>query len=333
MGKDQAKSRKKYYDVIKLISIFIIVVTHYIAWFHEKYFEFFEAFPYAIVLKGVSGKLGVIILGQIMCAFAYKSSEKDGVKYFLSRYLYFVIAGTIVNILYLKTGLCDKEYDIISFLRCSFSLKADIFPTFWCMKSFLFACIVAYENGQNKVRSGIIIVEIMLFCLAGNMWTALCLMGNLAFSLSERECIKRITGKRTVRVIILIIIFFAIKRSENDITYYIDGICTLFFILVLESSSSLQNFLNKRKVMAFLGQYTMPIFMIHNAVFLLISSRLFSADVLQNMEYAESFLIIFVLSIALIIFLSIPIQHILDWMIKKTRKIYDYIGVLNIQRG
>ena len=85
--------RLKCYDVVKFMAILMVCVTHFVAIFNPYFFYLWKTYPTKFVLDGVTGKLGVCILGVVMCYFAYKSKETNPIRYFFKRYFYFVVSG------------------------------------------------------------------------------------------------------------------------------------------------------------------------------------------------------------------------------------------------
>ncbi len=284
--------------------------------------------PYSLLVNGLTGKLGVIILGQVMCVFAYRSSEKNPVKYYISRYLYFVICGGIVNFLYIVTGIYDQEIAVRDYVRYSLMLSDAIFPTFWCMKSFLLAGFVAYLNGQTKASSLVILIETVLLWKSGNFWAAISLMGCLPLSLLNNNKIRSVFNHGIVKAGLLIFVFWAIKRPESYVAYIIDAICTMLFIIVIETSEILKKSLCIIKPMVFCGKYTMTIFMIHNGVYLLLAKWLFGLKLFEGLLYHVTFLLIFIISFCVIMLIAIPMQYILDKALFFIRKGYELLDAI-----
>lgn len=318
--------RLKYYDTLKFFAIFLVCFTHFIGWFHGEYFKYYEIMPYSLLVNGLTGKLGVIILGQVMCVFAYNSSQKNPIKYFVTRYLYFVVCGAMINCLYIVSGIYTEDISIGQFFTHSFQLSAAIFPTFWCMRIFLLAGLVAYMNGKTQASAIIIIFEVVLLWLSGNFWMAACVMGCLAQSIRNKSLLN-ILQKPVVKAIILFAIFWAIKRPESYEAYWIDAICTALFIVVLECSDFVRKLLSGIRFLSFLGKYTMTVFMVHNGVYLLVSKKLFEIQMFDNISYPIVFVIVFIASFILIYLIAIPLQKILDKIIEIIRRGYDLLDV------
>lgn len=304
--------RITYYDTLKFWAIFVIALTHFVGEFHEMYEMYYTKMPYSLVIGGITGKLGVAILGVIMCALAYKSSNKNALNYFFSRYIYFVITGSIINVVYILTNLYNDELTARIFLTTCFSLGDRIFPTFWCMRAFLVACLVAFIDGKYNLSEKSILIEIVLFTLAGFDWVSICLIGALVARLYSNKWINNFFSKKSTKVLVLLFIFIIIKRKESIFAFYIDGICVGLLLLVIYNSSVLKNLLGKCKVSSMLGKYTMTIFLVHNGVYMLLGEKLFLVDFINSLKYVYGFMIVFVICFCVTLIISIPMQTLLD---------------------
>ncbi len=311
MESDNTEKRKEYLDTIKFCSIFIIIVTHFIEMFRPEYFSFWSTMPAGLILYGVSGKLGVAVLGVLMCYFAMEAKEDHPLRYFFKRYAYFLAAGLFVNAVYYVFQIASTPFNLRYFLAVSVSLGDGIFSTFWCMRSFLAASCIAYLNGKYHVSAKIILLEILLLFLGIWDWTAICLLGSLAWNLLRNERISAIMSKWYVKVVLLFFVFIAIKRPEDQVTYYLDGLSAMIFLMVTECSRTMRAILNKPKGMKYLGKYTMTLFLLHPSIFHLIGTSLFSTKYFYP-SLLVSFIVVFGISTLVLIPLSIVLQWALD---------------------
>ena len=97
--------RQSQFDTIKFMAIIVVCVLHFIVTFNPHFFYLWNTYPTKFVLEGVTGKLGVSILGVVMCFFAYKSKEINPICYFFKRYFYLQFRGGI-NVAYCITWYC-----------------------------------------------------------------------------------------------------------------------------------------------------------------------------------------------------------------------------------
>ncbi len=267
-------TRKTYYDFLKFCAIFIIVLTHFIDCFAPSLFRFWDQFPTSILLFGVSGKLGVAIFGVVMCVLASESNENNPLVYFLKRYLYFVICGILINTLYVIYGYSSLRVDIIEFLKLSFLLSDKLFPTFWCIPDFLIASCLAYLNGKYQVKIKGILFEMVILILCRQFWVAICLMGCLVKSIMKAEKCKRLFSHHSAKVLGCVLIFFAIKRDEGILTYFIDGFCVALFLIIINFSERTKRVLSAPVLLVWIGRFTMSIFLIHSFVFMMVKEKL-----------------------------------------------------------
>lgn len=307
------KTRTRYFDTIKLLAIFVVFITHFVASFNEDYFCYWKEPPTSYLLWGVSGKFGVVIFSVILGYFAYRSSEKSIAKYTIKRYVYFVICGLFINSVYLicaRTGYIDANISIRHLIKTSLLLGSDIYPTFWCIQPFMLASFISKVNGRFLAdkRWGIIVIaaEIAALIKTGHLWAGICLMGNLVYILENDKYVLRLISHRIVRIAVYLIFFFAIKRSSSDLTYIIDGAVCSMVLIALKNSTMLTGLLNN-EAMASAGRNTMAIYLIHNILYEAIGGAMIS-----EAHFAPTFLAALVVSWAVIVLVSYPVTKLLD---------------------
>ncbi len=311
MNANDTIKRKDYLDAVKFLAIFVIALTHFIDMFDPRYFSLWEEMPTSFLLNGVSGKLGVAVLGVLMCYFATNSKEENPIRYFFRRYAYFFVAGLLINIAYLLTGLSEVPFNLQYLLAVSFSLGDQIFPTFWCMRAFLAASCISYINGRFGAGVKTVLLELVILYFVAYDWTAVCLLGSLVALLLKNEKVKALFGKVYVKMIICILIFLMVKRPESRMTYYVDGIASMLFLTVGECSATLRKILGKCGPLSYLGKCTMPLFLLHPLVFSLVGTALFSTKYFYPGLWI-SFLLVFVICWGILIPSAILLQKALD---------------------
>lgn len=300
--------RKKYLDTIKFGAILVICVTHFIEMFYPDHFSLWSEMPASLLLYGVSGKLGVAVLGVIMCFISMQSKEENPIRFFLKRYTYFFAAGLLINSICIATGIGDTAFNLRYLLAVSFSLGDQIFPTFWCMRSFLVASCISYINGRYGAKIWVVVTEIVILIMGVWDWTAICLMGSLVFLLLKKEKVKGIVSNIYVKTVLCFFVFFAIKRTESQMTYYMDGIAASVFLMVTECSSLLKRILSAPKALSYLGKTTMAMFLLHPVLFFYVGNALFSTK-----YFYPSLGVSFVLVLCISFIVLIPASILLQW--------------------
>lgn len=307
------KTRTRYFDTIKLLAIFVVFITHFVASFNEDYFSYWKEPPTSYLLWGVSGKFGVVVFSVILGYFAYRSSEKSIAKYTLKRYVYFVLCGLFINTVYLicaRTGYFGGNVSIPHMIKVSLLLSDDIYPTFWCIQPFMLASFISKVNGRFLAdrRWGIIVIaaEIAGLIKFGHLWAGICLMGNLVYILENDKFVAGLVSHRIVRIAVYLIFFFAIKRSSSDLTFIIDGTVCSMVLIALSKSTMLTKLLNNR-AMASAGRNTMAIYLIHNIIYEAIGGAMIS-----EAHFVSTFLVALVISWVVIVLISYPVTKLLD---------------------
>ena len=318
------KTRTRYFDTIKLLAIFVVFLTHFVASFNEAYFRYWKELPTAILLKGVSGKFGVVIFSVILGYFAFRSSEKSIAKYTIKRYVYFVLCGLFINSVYLiaaRTGYISGNASITHMIRTSLLLSDDIYATFWCIQPFMLASFISKINGKFLTGKswGVLIIaaEIAALIKFGQLWVGICLMGNIVYILENDKTVLRLISHRIVRIAIYLIFFFAIKRSSSELTFIIDGTVCAMVLIALNKSTVLTKMLNN-KSMASAGRNTMAIYLIHNIIYESIGGAMIS-----EAHFVPTFLAALAVSWAVIVIVSYPVTKLLDSVNKACGKCID----------
>ena len=309
------KTRIRYLDTLKLLAIFIVFATHFINRFNEDYFQLWHKAPTSWVLNGVTGKLGVAIFAVILGYFAYRSKEPDVTKYVIKRYIYFFLCGLFINSIYAafgSAGIFDDTYSVKEVLTVSLTLGAGIFRTFWCIRPFFIASILSKLNGKAGAGPFTVLVEMLImFQIMGDVWVSICLMGNLVAIAMSNEKFMSIFRHVWVRWPVYLAVFFLIKRPESWQTYLIDGICASLMILALSESRWLRKVLDWEPL-AVQGKNTMAMYLVHVVVYRLAGA----AAGLGSDSSAVLFVIIMIVSWALVVALSFPLTKLLDVLTK-----------------
>ena len=303
------KTRKDYLDALKLFAIFVVFATHFIEAYRDSLFLLWKEMPWAILLKGISGKFGVAIFSVILGYFAYRSSEKNVLKYAVKRYIYFLICALFINGIYACLGHFGLWYDPFTLkevLITSIKLGDDIFPTFWCIIPFFAGSVLSRINGRIGKGAILPLAETVILIALGQEWIAICLMGNLAVIIESNDKLMAPFSKRAFRILVYIAAFAAIKQPVADIRYPIDGLAVVLVILALSKSTSLAKFLSC-KALSSPGRNTMAIYLIHVVVYRFIGDYIIDASSSLSM-----FLISLAVSWVAVLLLSYPVNSLLN---------------------
>ncbi len=317
--------RLRYFDTLRLIAIFVVYVTHFIAYFHSAYFSYWKTPPTSYFLEGVTGKLGVALFGVILGYFAYMSKDTNATHYTVKRYGFFVVSGLVINSLYAIAAQVFPDRKAVTLMQVisnTFSLGDGIFATYWCIPVFFLASIISYLNGKANAPAFVIIIEIYILYKMNMVWLAVCLMGNLVarYSLNPHPDLFRF---RLVRIALWVVLFFGIKRKESAETYMIDGVCCAIMIMIIMRGSIVQKVLNCR-ILSKIGEQNMAIYILHPLIYVILGKQMFKW--LAFMPYKWAFLITLVTCFAAIVLASFPTM----WLINTATK-YISIGVKRVQ--
>ena len=321
--------RKPYIDTIKALAIFVVFLTHFIDEFHPEYFSLWKTLPTAILLKGVSGKFGVCVFSVILGYFAFKTKETNIAKYAVKRYVYFLVCGLFINSVYAvfsRFGLFSDPISTYKVLKTSVLLGSDIFPTFWCIRPFMYASLITAIN--KKLRSfptniAIIIVEIALLVYVGQLWVAICLIGNVVAIVEHSDYYKKVFSNRSIRISVYLISFIAIKFAN----YLLDGISAALVLLALGCSPVLSEYLRNR-LLASIGKNTMAIYLTHVIIYEAIGKVL-----ITDTHFVASFVFAMLVSWIVIVAFSYPATAILNKassvLNKLIDRLFDYFDFSN----
>ena len=320
--------RLNYFDTIKFFAIIWIFFVHFISLFKPVWLRFWLQPPAYFILGGLTGKFATATLAVILGYFAFKkgTEQESLVSLCIKRYIAFFVMVFFANTIYLFATHTDQLINISTFINLfltSLSIGDDIYLSFWCMQSFLFASVFSYINGKYNVSFFPLIIEILIFALTENTWIAICLMGNVLFKLIDKDTIhtrfQKIVSKPLTQILLILIVFIGIKREESEFTYFLYGIFSVFLITVTAYNHTLKRLLDNN-VLGYLGKHSMGIYLLHGTIFAIIWKYIFPhiTDSLSNI--CILFLISALITIPLSILLVKTINHTLQFLFKKLSK-------------
>lgn len=298
------QNRKQYMDGVKGIAILLVYTTHFIADWNYDYFRFWDNF----FIKGLSGKLGVAFFCVVLGYFARKS-KKDLEESIIKRYLYFFSCGLLINLMYVCAGRLNwmpEHFSLPTALYQGAVLGSEIFPTFWCIPAFLIASVISYFNGKVNAGMKTVILEMLLLCfMPGTLWVIICLLGNIVYEACDRpeQLYCPILRNRFWVLGITVLSWIFINREESTLTYLLDGLFGMMLLVSLHNSPRLQKVFGIRWL-AFLGRYSMSIFLVHVLVYTILGRVLF--DIIQFPRYAVEFLTVWGLCLGFCCAIAVP---------------------------
>lgn len=308
------KNRVEYFDTIRFLAALWVFTTHFIAYVDPGLFAYLHKAPLGIFFYGISGKSGVaafcVILGYFSCVKGGKNGST--LLYIIKRYLYFVCAGLVINLIYLaaaRADLIDRTISIFQAIRAGFLISDDILVRFWCMRPFLIGSVFCFINGKCRLGPTEIAAEAAVFILIGQTWAAICLFGSLMAWILQNEKMKGLLEKKRVQAILLAAVFILVKRPESRLTYLIDGACTVAFILVTAHNRLLEKALGNR-FFARINKNYMGIYLVNELVYLTAGGYIIHN--MQAVPFGPRFLLAYVLSLALTILLAYPLDAVVN---------------------
>lgn len=317
-------NRVRYFDSLRLVAMFIGCLSHFVDEFHPEYFDLLNTYPISLIFGGLSGKVGLVLLGLLLGYFAYLSKDENATRYILKRYAFFVFTGLLVNFLYALHVLAQYGYMRISIIKVIFeSITIDdgIFNTFWCIPVFFAASAISYLNGRAKVSTLGILVEIFIFFKMQCIWLAVCLMGNLIarYKLNPHHDILKY---RVVRIVLWVVMFLLSVRPESNMTYMIHGICFTVMVMLIMRGTVIQKLLNN-KLLSFMGQQAMGILGLHMLCFTYFSPVIFR--ILSFLPYDAAFVLNYLITFGITTLLAVPSMKFINTATNYTGKLIERV--------
>ncbi|MBQ9166748.1 MAG: acyltransferase [Oscillospiraceae bacterium] len=314
--------RIPYYDTIRLLAIFWVYTTHFIARFDSDLFRFWSEKPTSLLLEGLTGKAAVAMFAVILGYFASAPSKKEisTGHYLIKRYLYFVICGLVINSLYAvfgPLGVIEADPSLLDVIKTSLMIGDEIFPTYWCMPAFLYGSVLCFINSKYGLGVMEVAVQALILILLGCTWVPICLFGNILSLLLREDRLSRYLKNGWLQATLLVAVFFLVKHSESTVTYLVDGLCSVLLLLIIAYNAPVQNVLN-HKFLAGLGKNCMAIYLIHPLVYNAAGPGLF--QLLAAVPYRFRFPAVWLLCFALIVLCSYPVMAVINWSNGKVSK-------------
>ncbi|MBR5774473.1 MAG: acyltransferase family protein [Clostridia bacterium] len=318
------KERINYMDGLKFFAAMWIFITHFITTHAPSGLLLWRDFPYTLIFKGITGKLCVSLLGVILGYLSYikgTKTEKLG-PVIIKRYVHFVVMAVVINIFgALKKGYNFAELKTYFIIAVnSLMLNHELAAIFWCIQSFFLASVILYILGKYKVSSFPIILLTIVFFVCDNVWISVCLMGAVLYRITNYEISsarEKFLSRPWVQIALFVIAFFAIKRSESSLTFYIQGVCCVFILIIFSVNKTLKKIFSC-KVFAYLGKQSMGIFLLHSFVYPIITKYIYSNFPDIPLVSLVAFLVSAIITIGLsivVVFIIDKISAFANWLI------------------
>ncbi len=312
--------RQSGLDTFRFFGAGLIWFTHFVSLFAPEWFEKWKEMPLFLVLYGLSGKLGVAILCVTLGYLAYikgMKNEENAVSYMVKRYGYFVIAVFIYHLLAIAFGLSDFMNGCgnpVKFLiKISLTFNQICNGLLWCLPALLIGSVVSFVLGKYKAGIPEILCIIAVFLVAGEVWVSVCLMGNLAYRITEDERSRKILGKWYVKPGMIILGWLLIKGEESTLTYFLYGLSALLgLILVVDREKKVKA---KRsavcKAFSFCTKSYFGLFLLQPLFYQTLAPKLMNT-VFVSVPFMARFFLVFIIITILIILMTIPVNYVVN---------------------
>ena len=317
-GKRRAmKQRVAYFDSIRLFAAILVYSLHFIAEFNSNIFSYWNMKPLSFIMGGISGKLATTVFCVILGYLAGKkgSGDMSTFQYTVQRYLSFVLAVLITHMIYIFTGysgLTSQKLSITQAISSSFLLKSDILGRLWCMRPFLFGSILCFINGKYKAGFIEVLLQAVILIIIGDVWTAICLFGNIMEIILQDPRVAAVLNPIN-QGIILLLCLAAINRPESNVTFIIDGICAMIFIIIVANNRLLQTVFNN-PFLSGIGKYYLGIYMLHPLIYETLGKWILNQWL--TLPYKIRFLTSYLLCLIIIVLLSIPFTVFVNYIFR-----------------
>lgn len=341
-SKGSSGNRLAYLDAFHLFAAMIIWLTHLISIYMPGIFEDIKVFPLNVFFYGLTGKFGVAMLCVILGFLAYRKGARGSegvVTYAIVRYAYFGIAALCYHLLAIAAGLsefmngCGNPVKFL--LKISFTFNEIANGLFWSFLPLLAGSVLAFINGRLKAKIPEIVCEMVILLALGQLWVSVCLMGNLLVRLgvedadesetsTGRAILNRILGKWYVLVVLFVLGVVCMKGEESELTWFLYGVSSLLFLLVVSRVGVLKRALSVRPL-ALLGRCYFTIFLLHPILYQAVAPILMQ-EVFVSLEYVLRFWVTFIVLTVAMFVLAWPLQYIMRVLTGMVRFCLDLVG-------
>lgn len=285
-------------------------------------------------LKHFTPKLGVAFFAVIMGYFSYVSSEEKSLLYkIVSRYCYFLVCGFGANIIYgFSNVFIDGNPNTLSLKSVAVTtlcFGTEIFPTYWCISYFFLGSVISYVNSSAKVPAFVILIEIcILLFLCKDVWTAICVAGNIVYKFISN---KKYHIGYAIAMVILLLFIPVYEDSYMYIYYGILASVTIIFYGVRKFNFDRIYY----RPICLIGENSMSFFLIHVWIYKYVGYvviNLLEDRMSWNACFVSSLLVSFLVTIIVSIPLTCCLNAVTKVLVELMKRIWTVVCKRNIMR-
>jgi len=307
----------------------LIFLTHFIYRFSRVSFRYFHMMPYAIIMDGVNGKLGVSMLCVILGYFAYKKGEKSKdslIILSLKRYLYFVVMAVAYYVIAFGIGwrhLDASFWHTVRVLgRASILLTDDYNGLFWTLIPMLIGSMICYVMGRAHMQTDGLIVMSLSILLIQDVWVFNCVLGCFAAVWQDNKLVKKAMSHWYYRLAALVVTFAPIRYHECFRVYVFQGIFCVAVLIVTMNSDKLAKFMGAPIWSKFNRSY-FSLYIFHSLLYHHLGDQLMYME--GSMPYKVRFILVFLLITLIVIVLSKPLDAVVRFITQRIYKVLEKI--------
>lgn len=321
------KERITYFDTYRFIAAMLIFLTHFIYRFSRVSFRYFHMMPFAIVMDGVNGKLGVSMLCVILGYFAYrkgKNSKDSLIVLSLKRYLYFVVMAVAYYLIAFGSGWrhldCGFWHAVKVLGKASILLTDKYNGLFWTLIPMLIGSMICYVLGRACIKTdGLIVISCALLMMK-DPWVFNCVLGCFAAVWQNDEIVKKAMSRWYLRLAAVVITFCPIRYPESFRVYILQGVFCVAVLVVTMNSDRLAKFMGAPVWSKFNRSY-FSLYIFHSLLYHHLGDKLMYME--GSMPYKVRFILVFLLITLIVVVLSKPLDKVIGFVTKRIYRLLE----------
>ena len=324
-GKPGQTKRVLCFDTLRFLAAMLIFATHYIADFSPDSFRFFRVFPWSVFLAGLSGKLGVSMLCVLLGYFGYRKAQKRAEFLpilILERYLYFVLMELVFFAMAFLIGYPPVKaagLSLFGIFRQSFSLGWDFYAVFWSLLPMFIGSAIVYVLGFYKAPWWMCLVATALCIAFRQEWVASCTAGAFLYCLASGVRCDGILRKWPVQLILFFVPLFLFRsHTEESFIVYLEGTVVCMSLVLITIKNEIVQAVFNCRIWKVAARTYAGIFLMHLMLLQTLGGYLMNQKWLF-IPFAPRFFLVFLILTAILIALSIPVEHLMDRIMKALR--------------